>query len=119
MEQTFTRAEVESALCIWEELDRRSRAPSDHPTFALWRFENGVSALRDAAISLVAYCEGIYHAIPAEEWDGIAYDCELVPELLDWVSMSHVPPEPLLAITPKTARSVVKYLKGESRRGGR
>lgn len=58
--------QMEAALCIWGELDRRTLlAETDrYHDLARWREDNGTYALRHAAIGLVNYVEAVYQALP-------------------------------------------------------
>lgn len=110
---SYSRNDVEAALCIWEELDRRTRSNDwqGDPNLPRWRKQYGVSALRDAAMDLVDYVEALYQALPPEEWDGLAYDQQIVPAILDWVSWQSPKPVPLLATGTATAASLMAGLR--------
>lgn len=99
-------------MCIWEELDERSRGPRSQPRFERWRQNYGTSALRNQALALIAYCEAMYYALPVEEWDGIAYDWEIIPYLLDFVVVDRDELVPVLPTTPEIASAVARILRG-------
>lgn len=112
---TYSNEQVEAALCIWEELDRRTRnEPEEYTALTDWRDDHGTSALRCVAIELVDHVEAIYHSLPAEEWDGLAYDWEIVPAILDFVHWwAPGGPKPMLSTEPSTAALLAAKLRGE------
>jgi hypothetical protein len=111
----YSYDQVEAALCVWEELDRRTRIDADeHPALTEWRDEHGTSALRRVAIGLADHVEAIYQALPAEEWDGLAYDWEIVPAVLDFVHWwAPEGPRPMLSTEAPTAALLAAMLRGE------
>jgi hypothetical protein len=108
--------QIEAALCIWEELNRRTLETESarYSDLAQWREDHGTYALRHAAIGLVNYVEAVYQALPPEEWDGLAYDWEIVPAVLNWVSWLGAEPVPLLATEPEVANALMLSLRRRS-----
>lgn len=109
---TFNIGQIETALCIWEALDRRTliEHTDQHPALHRWREDYGSYALRHAAIGLTDYVEAIYQAASPEDWDGLAFDWEIVPAILDWVSWRSPEPVPLLAVSRKAALGLAELL---------
>jgi hypothetical protein len=110
--RSYTLDEVEAGMCIWEELDERSRGPRSQPRFERWREKHGTAALRNQALALIEYCDAMFYALPAEEWDGVAYDWDIVPYLLDFVVADRDELIPVLPTTPEIAAAVAKILRG-------
>ena len=101
----YSVLQAEAALCIWEELDRRTclTNPNRCPELIRWREDHGSFALRHAALGLAGDVEALYDALPAEDWDGLAFDWEIVPAILDWVVWRDEGPFLILAPGQPTA----------------
>lgn len=103
---TYSVLQAEAALCIWEELDRRTcpMSPNRCAELIRWREDHGSYALRHAALGLAGDVETLYDALPTEEWDGLAFDWEIIPAILDWVVWSDDGPFLILAPGKPTAK---------------
>ena len=110
---SYSMLQAETALCIWEELDWRTNLtnPKRCAELIRWREEYGSYALRHAALSLAGDIEALYDALPAEDWDGLAFDWEIVPAVLDWVIWTGDRPFLLLAPGLPTAMFLCKGIR--------
>ena len=110
---TYSMVEAETALCIFEELDRRTATdnPDRCPAVSRWREDNGVYALRHAALGLAGAVDALYNAIPGDEWDGLAFDWHIVPAILNWVVWTDEGPFLILGEGKPTATLIMKTLR--------
>lgn len=115
---TYSSEEVEAALCIWEELDRRTRPPERLHNLALfhWRAEHGTADLRTVAVDLARYADGMYQLLSAAEWNGLAFDWEIVPAILDTVAWHPFGPAPMLPLTRMSAMHLLEGLQANRQR---
>lgn len=94
MTPTYNHLEMEAALCIWEHLDACSGRETDFPDIAAFRRAYGTAEFRHSAIALVSYCLEVYNCMPTKLIDGLAYDWEVIPAILDsvdWRAMPNLP----------------------------
>ena len=110
---SYSTLQAETALCIWEELDWRTNLtnPKRCAELIRWRENHGTYALRHAALGLAGDIEALYDALPAEDWDGLAFDWEIVPTVLDWVVWTGNRPFLLLAPGLPTAMFLCKGIR--------
>lgn len=112
---TYSSHEVEAALCVWEELDRRTRPPERLHNLALfhWRAEHGTADLRTAAMDLARYADEMYQLLSTIEWEGLAFDWEIIPAILDTVVWHSLGPAPTLPLTRTSAMHVLEGLQAK------
>ncbi|WP_414462471.1 hypothetical protein [Hyphomicrobium sp. DY-1] len=85
--RTYSVLDVEAALIIWECFDDWSRDETFHPEVAKYRADFGTVELRHLAIALAPHCLAVHRRLPASLLDGLAYDWDVIPailENLDW-----------------------------------
>jgi hypothetical protein len=114
MNNTYTHLEVEAALCIWECLDARSTNQLEHPSLAAYRSSVGTAELRHLSIRLAAYCLAIYNRLPDTLTDGLAYDWEIIPALLDTIDWTRIPELPTLEDALNSAKVGLRRLRKSS-----
>lgn len=115
---TYSWDEVEAALCVWEELDRRTRPPEHLQNLGLlhWRWTHGTSEMRTAAIGLARYVDEMYQLLSTTEWEPLAFDWEIIPAILDTVVWSSSGPAPTLPANRKSAMQILDRLTAKEYR---
>ena len=115
---TFTRDEVEAALCIWEELNDRTRTDraSMYPDLVAYREGVGSCSLRMDCVDLAPWSENVYEEIGEGVRDSFSYDWEIIPEILNAVTFCNgiEKPDPVEA-----ARIVTEALEARAPLYGR
>lgn len=81
--ETYSRDEMEAALCLWEAmLDLRGKLPKLNAEFE----NHGAWAMRTTAIDLAAHCEQVWKELTNNEDDTVTFDWEFCPEYIAvWV----------------------------------
>lgn len=113
-DQTITPLELEAALCVWEYLNEQTvadRLPYANPQLVQLRHDIGTAELRSASLAIGRYCLAVYDLIPADIRDGLAYDWEIIPAIVDTIPFDL---DPLPTQSPADAAPIViKTLSAE------
>lgn len=94
---SFTYHEVEAALCVWEWIntvtDPRHKPSAHEAGVAAWRENVGTVEARHASYTLARRCLRIFEAGKAingeEAWGGWAFDWEVIPAIMRYVSFDN------------------------------
>lgn len=89
---TYTEAEVDAALCVWDELlSKRSmlsaeeyRTEQERAFDTYWN-NNGYAVMRQYAVSLGRWAEEVWLLLSDDQRDVECFDFEFLPRLLDLV----------------------------------
>jgi hypothetical protein len=86
--ESFTRLEVEAALCVWEWICEVTVCAEEGKDLKNWtelREGVGSAELRYQSVTLGQWCLKIYDICKARDediFDGMAYDWEVIPEIM-------------------------------------
>jgi len=90
-ETKFSYLEVEAALCVWEWINDKTLGVGGATTRADWealRKNTGSAELRHWSIELGQWALSVYDICTKHDrdfFDGISYDWEVIPMILDYV----------------------------------
>lgn len=128
-ETTWDNLTCETALCVWEAmLDIRDRftdgngATADAPSYvadmeAAWS-GNGAFGMRCVARYLALELEEIWSGVPEDTRDGITFDWEFVPMMLEFVDWSGIGSDQRGHFLPDAAAQALAYCEAEQDRFG-
>lgn len=117
--RNYTHLQMEAALCIWESLDARSQDEGEYPAVAAFRQTHGTAEFRHMAVLLVPYCLNIYHAMPKRLVEGLAYDWDVIPAILDSVDWRNMPTLPEIAHGADFTRKALAELQRARKPAGK
>lgn len=85
--ESFSRLEVEAALCVWECIDDWTlRMTEGRDDWKALREGVGSAELRYQSVALGKWCLAVFDVCTAHNrdfFDGLAYDWEVIPMILD------------------------------------
>lgn len=90
METKFSYLEVEAALCVWETINDWTLGDKPRADWEALRKHTGSVELRHWSIELGQWALQVYDICTKHDrdfFDGIAYDWEVIPMILDFVNV--------------------------------
>lgn len=90
MPEPYTHLQMEAALCVWECINDWTLSDSPRDDWKALRDNVGSVELRHWSIELGTWCLAVYDACTKHDsdfFDGIAYDWEVIPMILDMIAI--------------------------------
>lgn len=110
---TYTRDQVDAAMCVWEELLSRRSSDGDYPLNDYWDWY-GSCQVRDDCIAIAVWVEAIWDGMGQRIWDNDIFDWEFVPRMLDQVkwdkTSEHMYNRDVPFSLPSVAEGKARYL---------
>ena len=79
----YTGSQMETAMCVWEEIMTRRSNDNDDPLNGYWD-HFGTAQVRDDCIAISVWIDAIWNGMDEQVWD-TCFDWEFVPRMLDQV----------------------------------
>ncbi|WP_062227624.1 hypothetical protein [Aureimonas frigidaquae] len=89
LRKEYSHLEMEAALCVWEELNQLT--DRKQPEVCRVRENIGSVELRHASIEIGKRALEIYDQLDQDLLDGIAYDWEFIPDVVDMIDWEQFP----------------------------
>lgn len=113
-ERYWDYSQLETAMCLYEEMASvradKTRALLTHRVDRVWE-NNGSFGMKYIASSLAFAVENVWAALDGGEdlTDGISFDCEFIPQILDFVEWEKIDHNQSATLLPDTLAAMTKW----------